>query len=76
MKVYLLTLKNQSYVNIFDKSKNIIEIISDVPFDGLTKPIQIAFDNGFAFNEIQFIKENKKTQSSLIYFYFIAFIGG
>ena len=42
----------------------------------LTKPIQIAFDNGSTFNEIQFIKKNKKTQSSLIYFYFIAFIGG
>ena len=63
-------------VNIFDKSKNIIEIFSDVPFDDLTKPIQIAFDNGSVFNEIQFIKKNKKTQSSLIYFYFIAFIGG
>ena len=40
-------------VNIFDNSKNIIEIFSDIPFDSLTKPIQIAFDNGFTFNEIQ-----------------------
>ena len=63
-------------VNIFDKSKNIIEIFSDIPFEGLTKPIQIAFDSGSALNEIQFKKKNKKTKSSLIYFYFIAFVGG
>ena len=63
-------------INIFDKSKNIIEISSDTPFEGLTKPIQIVFANGSSLNEIRFINKNKKTNSSLIYFYFIAFVGG
>ena len=63
-------------VNIFDKSKNIIEIFSEIPFEGLTKPIQVAFDNGSSLNEIQFVKKNKTINSGLIYFYFIAFIGG
>jgi len=63
-------------INILDKSKNSIEIISDIPFEDLIKPIQIAFDNGSSFNEIQFIKNNLKPEFSLIYFYFIAFVGG
>ena len=73
--IFVYSEESALSVNIFDKSKNIIEISSDIPFEGLTKPIQVAFDDGFSLNKIEFLKK-ERPKSSFIYFYFIAFIGG
>ena len=74
--IFVYSEESSLTVNILDKSKNIIEISSETPLEALTKPIQIVFDNGSSVNEIQFIKNNLRQRPNIIYFYFIAFIGG
>ena len=74
--IFVYSEESSLTVNILDKSKNIIEISSETPLEALTKPIQIVFDNGSSVNEIQFIKNNLRQKHNIIYFYFIAFIGG
>ena len=74
--IFVYSEESSLTVNILDKSKNIIEISSETQLEALTKPIQIVFDNGSSVNEIQFTKNNLKQKHNIIYFYFIAFIGG
>ena len=47
-------------MNIHDKSNTVIELVSDIPFDELTKPIKLVFENENGTSEVNFKAKNLK----------------